>query len=146
MGDDEFFSTGLNPDVPRNPLTLDELTVLSRKLLNIAFTLYWRDDPNSAQETVPGMGQVKWENVREKATKCLQALHAREYVMSFLLPRSHHPLTSPNRSSRRPFTPPDHWLVTSHVDMNTFISAAVYVDVLSSSHVLQFEWLCPQVL
>ena len=80
MGDDEFFSTGLNPDVPRNPLTLDELTVFSRKLLNIAFTLYWREDPNSAQETVPGMGQVKWENVREKATKCLQALHARESV------------------------------------------------------------------
>ncbi|PIL22973.1 transporter [Ganoderma sinense ZZ0214-1] len=108
MGDDEFFSTGLNPDIPRNPLTLDELTALSRKLLNIAFTLYWRDDPNSAQETVPGMGQVKWENVREKATKCLQALHARD--------------------SRRPFTPPDHWLVTAHVDMNTFISAAVFEE------------------
>ncbi|KAI1794750.1 HECT-domain-containing protein [Ganoderma leucocontextum] len=108
MGDDEFFSTGLNPDVPRNPLTLDELTGFSRKLLNIAFTLYWRDDPHGAQETVPGLGQVKWENVREKATKCLQALHARD--------------------SRRPFTPPDHWLVTAHVDMNTFISAAVFEE------------------
>ena len=33
------------------------------------------------------------------------------------------------RSSRRPFTPPDHWLVTSHVDMNTFIQAAMYVPL-----------------
>ena len=78
MGDDEFFGSGSNPNVPRNPLTLDELTALSRKLLNIAFALYWREDPASAQETVPGLGQVKWENVREKATRCLQALHARE--------------------------------------------------------------------
>ena len=78
MGDDEFFSTGTNPSVPRNPLTLDELTVYSRKLLNIAFALYWREDLSAAQESVPGLGQVKWENVREKATRCLQALHARE--------------------------------------------------------------------
>ena len=78
MGDDEFFSEGKTPDVPRNPLTLDELKVYSRKLLNIAFALYWREDSASVQESVPGLGQVKWENVREKVTKCLQALHARE--------------------------------------------------------------------
>ncbi|RDX43479.1 HECT-domain-containing protein [Lentinus brumalis] len=105
MGDDEFFSEGKNPDVPRNPLTLDELKVFSRKLLNIAFALYWREDVASAQESVPGLGQIKWDNVREKATKCLQALHARD--------------------SRRPFTTPDHWLVTAHIDMNTFIQAAI---------------------
>ena len=61
---------------------LDELTAFSRRLLNIAFALYWREDPASAQEAVPGLGQVKWENVREKVTRCLQALHAREYVLS----------------------------------------------------------------
>lgn len=33
-------------------------------------------------------------------------------------------------SSRRQFTPPDHWLVTSHVDMIPFIQAAVYVPHL----------------
>ncbi|KAI9436531.1 hypothetical protein BJY52DRAFT_1217840 [Lactarius psammicola] len=43
MGDDEFFSglsapTGANS--PCNPLTLDEITSLSRKFLNIAFTLF----------------------------------------------------------------------------------------------------------
>ena len=92
MGDDEFFSS--SPSVlssaalaansattattARNPLTLDELTVYSRKLLNIAFALYWREDLSSAQQNVPRLGKVKWENVRETATRCLQALHARE--------------------------------------------------------------------
>ncbi|KAH9890126.1 HECT-domain-containing protein [Cubamyces lactineus] len=109
MGDDEFFSSGNNPDAPRNPLSLDELTEFSRKLLNIAFSLYWRDDSSSVQEgNVPGLGNVKWENVREKATKCLQALHARD--------------------SRRPFTPPDHWLMTSQLDMSSFIQAAIFEE------------------
>ncbi|OCH88442.1 HECT-domain-containing protein [Obba rivulosa] len=108
MGDDEFFSTGALPDVPRNPLTLDELASFSRKLLNIAFTLYWREDPTNLQEGVPGLGEIKWEQVREKLTKCLQAIHARD--------------------SRRPFTVPDHWLVTSQVDMVSFIEAAVFEE------------------
>ncbi|OSD07632.1 HECT-domain-containing protein [Trametes coccinea BRFM310] len=109
MGDDEFFSSGNNPDAPRNPLSLDEITEFSRKLLNIAFALYWREDPTSVQEgSVPGLGSIKWENVREKATKCLQALHARD--------------------SRRPFTPPDHWHMTSQMDMNSFIQAAIFED------------------
>ncbi|KAI8978888.1 HECT-domain-containing protein [Trametes punicea] len=109
MGDDEFFSSGNNPDAPRNPLSLDELTEFSRKLLNIAFALYWREDPTSVQDgSVPGLGAVKWESVREKATKCLQALHARD--------------------SRRSFTPPDHWLVTSQMDMMSFIQAAIYEE------------------
>ena len=83
MGDDEFFSSRNNPNAPRNPLSLDELTKFSRKLLNIAFALYWREDTTSVQEgSVPGLGSVKWENVREKATKCLQALHARESVVT----------------------------------------------------------------
>ncbi|EIW51561.1 HECT-domain-containing protein [Trametes versicolor FP-101664 SS1] len=109
MGDDEFFSSGKNPAAPRNPLSLDELTEFSRKLLNIAFSLYWRDDSTSVQDgSVPGLGSVKWENVREKATKCLQALHARD--------------------SRRTFTPKDHWLVTSQLDMTSFIQAAIFEE------------------
>ncbi|CDO70815.1 hypothetical protein BN946_scf184801.g6 [Trametes cinnabarina] len=109
MGDDEFFSSGNNPDTPRNPLSLDEITEFSRKLLNIAFALYWREDPTSVQEgSVPGLGSVKWESVREKATKCLQALHARD--------------------SRRPFTPPDHWHMTSQLDVNSFIQAAIFEE------------------
>jgi len=29
-------------------------------------------------------------------------------------------------SSRRPFVPADHWLVTAQLDMNSFVEAAVY--------------------
>ena len=38
-------------------------------------------------------------------------------------------VNSHDLSSRRPFTPPDHWLVTSQVDMVSFIDAAVYVSM-----------------
>lgn len=87
MGDDEFFSSAsAAANVPRNPLTLDELVVFSRKLLNIAFTLYWREDQIGVlQGAVPGFegaagaaGGLKWEGVREKVTRCLVAIHARE--------------------------------------------------------------------
>jgi len=54
MGDDEFFSSASSASsatpAPRNPLTLDELTSFSRQLLNIAFTLYWREDQTNVQE------------------------------------------------------------------------------------------------
>ena len=78
MGDDEFFSTTTATTTLRNPLAIDELVVFSRKLLNIAFALYWRDDQLSVQEGgVPGVN-VKWEAARETFTRCLLAIHARE--------------------------------------------------------------------
>lgn len=43
--------------------------------------------------------------IRNKLTKCLQAIHT--------------------RNSRRPFTPPEHWLVTFQIDMTTFTQATV---------------------
>lgn len=103
MGDDEFFGSNATT---RNPLSLDELTSLSRQLLNVAFTLYWRDDQSHAEEGgIPGNPRYTWETVREKVTKCLLAIHARD--------------------SRKPFIPPDGWLVTSQIDVNSFIEAAV---------------------
>ncbi|PCH39963.1 HECT-domain-containing protein [Wolfiporia cocos MD-104 SS10] len=106
MADDEFFGSGKLAGVARNPLMLDELIVFSRQLLNIAFALYWRESPTNVQENgVPGLTPVKWEHVRDKVTKLLQAIHARD--------------------SRRPFTPPDHWLITSQVDMVSFVDVAV---------------------
>ena len=81
MADDEFFGSGKLAGVTRNPLTLDELIVFSRQLLNIAFTLYWRESPTNVQENgVPGLTPVKWEHVRDRVTKLLQAIHARECV------------------------------------------------------------------
>ena len=81
MGDDEFFSGFDAParaNVPRNPLSLDEITSLSRKLLNIAFTLFWREGQIGAQDgVIPGLN-LKWEAVGRKLTHFLQAVHARE--------------------------------------------------------------------
>ena len=83
MGDDEFFS-GLGAptraNAPRNPLTLDEITSLSRKFLNIAFTLFWKEDQIGARDgCVPGVS-IKWDTVRRELTRFLQAVHAREYA------------------------------------------------------------------
>ncbi|KAH8087159.1 HECT-domain-containing protein [Cristinia sonorae] len=109
MGDDEFFSTGTTQGAPRNPLTVDELKSFSRQLLNIAFTLYWREDQTTMNAgVIPGQLSLKWESVRQKITDCLQAIHTRD--------------------SRRPFVPPEHWLVTAELDMGPFIDAAIYEE------------------
>ncbi|TDL28807.1 HECT-domain-containing protein [Rickenella mellea] len=108
MGDDEFFSGSSSVSSHRNPLTLDELTSFSRQLLNIAFALYWQEDQANVQTSCVAGTSITWTAVREKATKCLQAIHARD--------------------SRRPFTPPNHWLVTSQIDMTSFVDAAVFEE------------------
>ena len=112
MGDDEFFGTGLldssSAGLTRNPLSLDELRVFSHRLLIIAFTLFQREgQADWHQGVVAPNVRFTWENVREKMTKCLVAIHSRD--------------------SRKPFVPPDHWLVSSQVDMDSFIDAAMYV-------------------
>lgn len=79
MGDDEFFGTSnTSTTSPRNPLNLDELTTFSRQLLNIAFVLYWREDQTNVQEGGVEGVRCTWEGVREKLTKCLLGIHARE--------------------------------------------------------------------
>ncbi|EKM53845.1 uncharacterized protein PHACADRAFT_260396 [Phanerochaete carnosa HHB-10118-sp] len=123
MGDDEFFSsspttlssatlaasTATTTITARNPLTLDEIASFSKQLLSIVFVLYWREDQTNVSEaTVPGIPNLSLENVRERMTKLLQAIHARD--------------------SRRPFTPPDHWLMTSQVDIGPFVDAAIYEE------------------
>jgi hypothetical protein len=57
MGDDEFFGTGV-ANAPRNPLSLGEVISLSRRLLNIAFVLYWRED-----QTNPLKGNLRPPNL-----------------------------------------------------------------------------------
>lgn len=82
MGDDEFFSstsTSTANIASRNPLTTDEISSFSRQLLNITFLLYWREDQANIQDgSVPGITNLKWEVARERMTKLLQAIHARE--------------------------------------------------------------------
>ncbi|KAJ6561884.1 hypothetical protein B0H19DRAFT_1026705 [Mycena capillaripes] len=117
MGDDEFFGTsshvGGSSTAPRNPMSLDELTVFSRLLLDVAFGLYQGPqdadgDVSMSGTTGPRGVRYTWEEVREKATKCLVAIHARD--------------------SRRPFTPPDHWLVSTQVDLRSFVEAALFEE------------------
>ncbi|KAF7322217.1 HECT-domain-containing protein [Mycena kentingensis (nom. inval.)] len=116
MGDDEFFGT--STAAARNPLSLDELSVFSRLLLDVAFGLYQGPQENdgmvvdsgstTASVTGPKSVRFTWEAVREKVTKCLVAIHARD--------------------SRRPFTPPDHWLVSTQIDIRSFVEAALFEE------------------
>jgi len=80
MGDDEFFgSSPSSSRAVRNPLTLDELVSFSKQLMNIAFTMYWRDDQSIMHEVyVSPQVRCSWGTVREKVTKCLLSIHARE--------------------------------------------------------------------
>lgn len=83
MGDDEFFGTNDIASSSRNPLTLDELKTLSRRLLIIAFTLFQREaQADWHKGSVAPNVRFTWENVREKVTQCLVAIHSREYVCS----------------------------------------------------------------
>ncbi|GJJ13246.1 hypothetical protein Clacol_007497 [Clathrus columnatus] len=106
VGDDEFFSLSASSTVmPRNPLSIDDLIVFSRQLLNIAFPLYWLDDQTKIKSSGPQGIHLAWEKIREWITSCLKGIHARD--------------------SRRRFTPPDHWHVTSQLNMHSFVEAAI---------------------
>jgi len=76
MGDDEFFNeTG----AARNPLLLDDLRRLSKQFLNIAVTLYWREEYTiSGKQLITPDLMCPWETVRDQVTRCLVAIHARE--------------------------------------------------------------------
>ncbi|KAH7906909.1 HECT-domain-containing protein [Hygrophoropsis aurantiaca] len=145
--------------VARTSLTIDELLSFSRMLFNVAFTLYWKDGTgvggigagggrssisdisggranqfrdddmqvnegsthsssrigegnarvNTLDGEVPGIAGMQWETAREKITTCLQGIVARD--------------------ARKPFMPPDHWQVSTHIDMNSFVEAAIYEDL-----------------
>ncbi|KAG5338592.1 hypothetical protein C0989_006883 [Termitomyces sp. Mn162] len=142
MGDDEFFGTspgveagsggrvlgsagmGGAMQVVRNPLSLDELVEWSRQLMNVAFALHWREDREALAKNI-GLGRQEivrctWEGVKEKVTKCLLGIHARD--------------------SRKPFVPPGHWLVTSQIDVQSFVEAAMYVQQAPSCTLLTLSF------
>jgi ubiquitin-protein ligase E3 C len=84
MDDDEFFSTTARTNdtvAARNPFNIGEVILFSRQLLNIVFPLYLIED-SGAVETGQIFGlPISWGLLRERITKCLQAIHAREYVL-----------------------------------------------------------------
>ncbi|TFK70099.1 HECT-domain-containing protein [Pluteus cervinus] len=108
MDDDEFFGKLQSTSAPRNPLTLDEVSALSRRLINIAFPLYWNEEQFvQVKGMIPHL-QYSWDLVRDSMTKCVLAIHARD--------------------SRKPFVPPTHWHVGSQLDMRAFIEAAIFEE------------------
>lgn len=145
MHDDEFFSsshaisgftassapvaagaTVAAAAAAKNPLSIDEVTSFSKQLLNIVFPLYWRDNTSEggtgALSIVPGVPGMTWVAARELMTSCLQALHAREFVNTLYLSS----FANNHCSSRRSFTPPNHWIMTSEADAKPFVQAALF--------------------
>ncbi|CAB5374017.1 unnamed protein product [Rhizophagus irregularis] len=97
MGDDEFF------DESKNPLKLSEIINMSICMKHVGFSLYWSNSTLlKLDSTIEGS---LLNNLREIVTKLLRQIHARD--------------------SRRQFTPSDHWLMTSEIDMNVFVEAVV---------------------
>jgi len=70
MGSDKLFSSTTNTSTAPRNLTLDQLTLFSRRLLNIVFMLYWREDQMNVQEGGVLGVNLKREGMREKVTKC----------------------------------------------------------------------------
>ncbi|KAH8832744.1 HECT-domain-containing protein [Flagelloscypha sp. PMI_526] len=154
MGDDEFFGKSEMPGAsegrsltstsklpsgpstssqpPRNPLTTDDIRTLSKQLVQVAWELYLREDLGQTPVSLPHASlsnsamdldrssnmiflelesnlRMTWEQVRERVTKLLTGVWARD--------------------SRKPFLPPNHWLVKlSTADVNAFIDAALAED------------------
>lgn len=118
IGDDEFYpndANGLNmtssaTSSMRNPLSLDEVVALSGLLRNLAFALYWYEGTGGVLNDLPGSSIVGMQrldilSLRNVVTRLLQQLHQRD--------------------SRRRFAPEIHWLMTSELDLNTFIQSVV---------------------
>lgn len=107
LGDDEFYPPRMTQgtDVPKNPLTLDELVTISGILRNLVFSLYWGDNMNALwQSDVPGT-HMPFADVRDVSTRLLKQLHTRD--------------------SRRAFVPEGHWHMLSQQDLDSFIQAVV---------------------
>merc|ERR1712093_731507 len=101
-----------NTIISRNPLTIDEVIGVSALLRNIVFTLYWQpevlhNDSAGTANTIAGT-RVSYEQFRKLGTGLLQMIHA--------------------RGSRRQFTPVGHWIMTSQLDIQSFIESAIIED------------------
>ncbi|KAF8172470.1 hypothetical protein BJ912DRAFT_1148121 [Pholiota molesta] len=106
LGNDGFFSTASSGHAVQNPLALYELMEFSRQLLNIAFTLYVHDEGSVMQEVyIAPLVPCSWEAVRDAVLAWDPCKRFAEAV--------------------RPCGLRPHWLVTSQLDMNSFVKAAV---------------------
>lgn len=128
IGDDEFYPTettfGATPNAStsasRNPLSLDEIISFSGILRNLAFSLYWYEGTGGMLDdlghcNVIGIQKMDLQSLRSIVTRLLQQLHQRD--------------------SRRQYAPKDHWLMSSHLDLQSFIEIVVLEeDELNQYH------------
>ncbi|CAG8446325.1 9918_t:CDS:10 [Funneliformis caledonium] len=101
MGDDEFF------DERKNPLRLSEIIKMSTCMKHVGFLIYWNrnNSPPLKMDVRIESSCIDLYYLRDIVTKLLRQIHARD--------------------SRRQFTPTDHWLMTSEIDMNVFVKIVV---------------------
>ncbi|KAG7093192.1 hypothetical protein E1B28_006881 [Marasmius oreades] len=106
MGDDEFFGSGGAGGSGRgstsyakasassvaagmknqNPLTLDDLTLLSRMVLNVVWVLYAYPTPSTPPPSYSSSSSSSWNSIRMTLTRMLRAIHARDARRSFVTP------------------------------------------------------------
>ena len=132
LGDDEFFANPAsgNDAMSRNPLSTDEVIGFSALWRNVAFALYWQPELLGATDESGRLRSVVGTNVplealRKLATGLLQSLHARECVFRF---RTHRHDADSSCSSRKQFAPRGHWIMTSQLDLQSFVESAILED------------------
>ena len=149
MDDDEFFSHPINMASPsfssistrNNALPLEDVIDLSTFLKHLGFTMYFNGTEvlnkieNNEQST--GIRKAFTSLASPPASSDVSRVHQAEssiilsvgFSMNYLkkvvtsLLRSIY-----ERDSRRKFTPKDHWLMKSRLEMNGFIPAVVYEE------------------
>ncbi|KAL0571569.1 ubiquitin-protein ligase (E3), partial [Marasmius crinis-equi] len=131
MGDDEFFGAGtdgassfsaaapLTSTAIRNPLSLDDLRLLSRMVLNVVWVMYTSppppppppptstSTPTPTPTPTPLSSPNAWHETRVTLTTLLRALHARD--------------------ARRAYVPEGHWIKLAGDDggWDSFVEAAL---------------------
>ncbi|TIB11708.1 hypothetical protein E3P89_02181 [Wallemia ichthyophaga] len=90
------------PNSPNQALSIDEVISLSSILRNVTFALYTAE--NIQSDTLPALG-FRMMSVRSILTKLARQIHQRD--------------------SRKQFTTPGHWLMTSELDLRAFCDAVI---------------------
>ncbi|TIA87455.1 hypothetical protein E3P99_03162 [Wallemia hederae] len=98
LPDADFHAT----NSPNQALSLDEVVSLSSILRNVTFALYTTE--HAQNETIPVLG-FKVMSVRSILTRLARQIHERD--------------------SRKQFTGPGHWLMTSELDLRAFCDAVI---------------------
>lgn len=115
LGDDEFFSSS---SASRNPLAVDEVVGFSALLRNIAFSLYWQEGLTDESASQLAGTHMHLADLRALTTRVLHQIYDRECVNEAAMS-----LTC--ASSRKRFTPDEHFTMTQTFDVGAFLKTAM---------------------